>query len=138
MSKFVTKKVEAIKARELVEQLYIDDVGQLDALENSLAGTTYNGEFIGLLAFIQHFANGGNPGKKVKYLKGKKDITEFEFISKHLRIYAIQEPGKKIIIYGGFKRAADSSDNIAIFRRILDSYLNSKDQQNEKGKTFKK
>jgi len=123
MSKFVTKVVESIKAREIVEQLFIDDIGQLDLLEQSLTGTTYRGEFIGLIAFIQHFANGGQPGKKVKYLKGNEGPTEFEFISKHLRIYAIQQPGKKIIIYGGFKKAADSSDNIAVFRSIKKEYI---------------
>jgi len=123
MSKFVTKVVESIKAREIVEQLFIDDIGQLDLLEQSLTGTTYRGEFIGLIAFIQHFANGGQPGKKVKYLKGNEGPTEFEFISKHLRIYAIQQPGKKIIIYGGFKKTADSSDNIAVFRAIKNKYI---------------
>jgi hypothetical protein len=123
MSKFVTKVVEKIKAREAVEQLFINDIGQLDLLEQSLAGTTYKGEFIGLIAFIQHFANGGEPGNKLKYLKGGEGTTEFEFRSKHLRIYAIQQPGKKIIIYGGFKKAADSSDNIAVFRSIKKEYI---------------
>lgn len=125
MSKFVTKVVDEIKAKEIVEQLFIDGIGQLNAIENQLTGTTYRGEFIGLLAFIQHFADGGEPGKKVKYLKGgvKDGATEFEFISKHLRIYAIQQPGKKLILFGGFKKAADSSDTIAVFRSIKKQYL---------------
>lgn len=95
MRKFDTKIIEQIKAKETVEQLFINGVGQLDNLENQLIGTTYNGEFIGLLAFIQHFANGGEPGRKVKYLKGNEGQTEYEFISKHIRIYAIQHPNKK-------------------------------------------
>ena len=126
MNRFATKVVEEIKARELVEQLLIDGIGQLDLFERQLTGTTYKGEFISLIAFIQHFASGGNPGKKVKYLKGVRDgVTEFEFIGKHLRIYAIQLTGKKIIIYGGTKKAADSSDNIAVFRNLKQKYLNS-------------
>lgn len=126
MSKFVTKIVEEIKAREVVEQLFINGIGQLDLFENNLKGTTYICEFISLLAFIQHFANGGNPGKKVKYLKGVQDgVTEYEFISKHLRIYAIQQPGKKIILFGGTKKAADSSDNISVFRSIKVQFINS-------------
>jgi hypothetical protein len=125
MTKFECEIVEAIKAKEVVEQLLIDGIAQLDLLEASLDGTTYGGEFESLLAFIQHFANGGNPGKKVKYLKGNDGATEYEFISKHLRIYAIQQPNKKLIIYGGFKKAADSSDNIEVFRRIKRNYLNS-------------
>lgn len=130
MSKFECKVVEKIKAREVVEQLFIKGVGQMDAFENQLKGTTYKGEFIGLIAFIEHFANGGEPGKKVKYLKGVKDsVTEFEFISKHLRIYAIQQPGKKIILFGGIKDAPDSSDNIAVFRSIKKEFLNFLNQK---------
>ena len=39
MSKFATKLVDEIKAKEVVEQLVIDDVGQLDNLENQLANS---------------------------------------------------------------------------------------------------
>jgi hypothetical protein len=53
----------------------------------------------------------------------KDGVTEYEFISKHLRIYAIQQSGKKIVIYGGVKARADSSDNIAIFRSIKSEFL---------------
>lgn len=61
---YTTIPLPLIKAREIVEQLFINDIGQLDLLEQSLAGTTYRGEFIGLIAFIQHIANGGEPGNK--------------------------------------------------------------------------
>jgi hypothetical protein len=138
MSKFATKLVAEIKAKEVVEQLVIDEVGQLDLLESQLQGTTYRGEYEGLLAFIQHFANGGNPGKKVKYLKGRDGATEYEFRSKHIRICAIQQPGKKLIVYGGFKKAADSSDIIATFRSIKNDYLHFLKEQDEKRKTPKK
>jgi hypothetical protein len=123
MIKFTTRVVDEIKAREVVEQLCIYGVGQLDLLEEQLVRTTYSGEFRGLISFIQHFANGGNPGRKVKYLRGNDGTTEFEFISKHLRIYAIQRPARKLIIYGGLKKAADSRDNIKIFRAIKSEYL---------------
>jgi hypothetical protein len=123
MIKFTTRVVDEIKALEVVEQLCIYGIGQLDNLEERTIGTTYGGEFRGLMSFIQHFANGGNPGRKVKYLRGSDGTTEFEFISKHLRIYAIQRPAGKLIIYGGFKKAADSSDNIKIFHAIKREYL---------------
>ena len=98
MIKFTTRVVDEIKAREVVEQLCIYGVGQLDLLEEQIVGTTYGGEFRGLISFIQHFANGGNPGRKVKYLRGSNGTTGFEFISKHLRIYAIQRVTRKLII----------------------------------------
>jgi hypothetical protein len=59
----------------------------------------------------------------VKYLRGGDGATEFEFISKHLKIYAIQRPARKLIIYGGIKKAADSGDNIEMFRAIKKEYL---------------
>ena len=123
MTKFATRVIDEIKALEIVEQLCIYGVGQLDLLEEKIVGTTYSGEFKGLLSFIQHFANGGNPGRKVKYLRGVDGTTEFEIISKHLRIYAIQRSARKLIIYGGLKKAADSSDNIEVFRVIKREYL---------------
>ncbi len=128
MIKFAIRVVEEIKASEVIMQLCIYGVGQLDVFEKQLVGTTYISEYRSLISFIQHFANGGEPGKKVKYLKGNDGPTEFEFISKHLRIYAIQRPGKKIIIYGGVKKASDSRDNIAVFRSIKKEYLSSLNQ----------
>ncbi len=114
---FVTKEVTTIKAREKVEQLFINDVGQLDSFKKELKGTTFLSELTTILTYLQHFANGGSVGGRMKYLNNVKDgITEYEFITKHLRIYAIQQPGKKIIIYCGRKRKADSSDNIRSFR----------------------
>jgi hypothetical protein len=129
MTKFVIRVVEEIKAREVVMQLCIYGIGQLDLFEKKLVGTTYNGEYKSLISFIQHFANGGEPGKKVKYLKGNEGPTEFEFISKHLRIFAIQRPGRKLIIYAGLKKGSDSRDNIAVFRSIKNEYLSSLNQK---------
>lgn len=48
---------------------------------------------------------------------------EYEFISKHLRIYAIQQPGRKLIVFGGKKKDADSSDNIKKFRLVKSKYI---------------
>ncbi len=129
MTKFAIRVVEEIKAREVVMQLCIYGIGQLDLFEKQLSGTTYKSEYKSLVSFIQHFANGGEPGRKVKYLKGNDGPTEFEFISKHLRIYAIQRPGRKLIIFAGFKKASDSWDNIAVFRSIKKEYLSASNQK---------
>jgi hypothetical protein len=124
MHKFTTEIVEEIKAKEIVEQLVINNIKVLEQFEKDLSGTTYSTELRSLLLYIQHLANGGSVGKKTKIIKGNKDsVMEYEFISKHLRVYAIQQPNKKIIIYGGVKRLADSSDNIAAFRLVKKEYL---------------
>jgi len=79
-----------------------------------------------LLRYIQHHANGNSIGKKLEILKNPtKGGIEYEYKSKHLRIYAIQQPNKKIIIFGGVKHDADSLDNITPFRALKTRYLKS-------------
>lgn len=105
MPKFETKKVEEINSDELVEELFIDGIGQLDKFRKELSRTTFETELDSLILFIEHFANGGHPGKKMKVLKNPTPGgMEFEFISKHLRLYAIQQPNKKLIVFGVRKK----------------------------------
>jgi hypothetical protein len=135
MHKFDTRKVDAINGKELVEELLIDGKSQIDSFEDELKGSTYLSELEDLLVFIEHIANGGNPGRKMKILKKPTPGgTEFEFISKHLRLYAVQMPSKKIILFGGKKKAADSHDNIAEFRRVKEKFINSTNSTLKKDK----
>jgi hypothetical protein len=124
MRNFTTKRVERIKADEVVDQLVINDKPVLDIFEEELKGSTFISEYNHIILFVEHVASGGAFGKKCKVLKGKrKGLMEFEFISKHLRLYAIQQSNKKLLIYGSKKGKADSSDTIAEFRRICYDYL---------------
>lgn len=126
MPNFEIRIVEDIEAIELVEELVTDGIGVFEDLEIRLSGTTFLKEIPSLKAYLQHLANGGNAGKKMKIIKGgRSGLTEYEFISPHLRLYGIQRPGRKILIYGGVKKKADSSDNIARFQNILQQFLNS-------------
>lgn len=123
MAKFATRKIEIIKAREEVEELLIDNQGQLDKFEKSLKGTMFQSEFETLIRYIEHHANGNSIGKKLVILKKpSKGGMEYEHKSKHLRIYAIQEPDKKLIIFGGVKHDANSLDNIEPFRALKKRY----------------
>ncbi len=124
MRKFTTKRIDIINANEVVDQLVINDNPILDMFEAELVGTTFISEYKHLLVFIEHVANGGSHGKKCKILKGKrKGLMEYEFISKHLRLYAIQQSNKKILIYCSKKGKPDSSDTIAEFRLLCYDYL---------------
>ena len=126
MGIFGTREVKEIRAREVVEQLCIDGVGQIDAFHDDLAGTTFQSELKTLLAYIEHFANGCSVGERMRILKNPtKGGIEFEFRSKHLRVYAMQRPGRKIVIFCGKKKKADSSDNIAAFRLLKQSFVKS-------------
>lgn len=54
----------------------------------------------------------------------KKDkVKEYEFKSKHLRIYAIKSPEGKVIIMGGYKNS--QKKDIKKFRFIKDKYIKS-------------
>src|ERR1700750_1665994 len=125
MLRFATIKVEEIDAKELVEQLVIDGSKQLETFERSLAGTSYLSEYKVLLKYIEYLANGNSlPQNKFRHLKGTKDgIPEHEFKSKHLRIYTIQLPSKKIIILAGYKNTQEP--DITKFRSIKAAFLES-------------
>ena len=133
MARFASIKIEEINAKELVEQLIIDGLKQLEAFEKSLAGTSYLSEYKVILKYIEYLADGNTlPKGKFRHLKGSKDgIAEHEFKSKHLRMYAIQLPSKKIIILAGYKKNQDP--DIVKFRSIKAYFLESlKNRKNEK------
>ena len=123
MRKFVTKKIDAIHSRELFEQLFIDDKGQLDEFLKSLSGTTYLSEYRTLLTSMEYFGDGNRlPDTKYKDLTPSKEIIkEHEFKSKHLRIYAIQLSGKKLVIIGGYKNT--QPQDIIRFRSLKEQFL---------------
>ncbi|RYD83144.1 MAG: hypothetical protein EOP53_01705 [Sphingobacteriales bacterium] len=125
MPKFATETVSLIKARENVEQLIIDGRKVLDEYMASLKGTTYESELGNIIKYIEHASNGNSlPKTKMRKYQGNKDgVTEYEYKSKHLRVWAIQQPNKKIIIFGGFKnnQAKDESS----FRNLKKQFLES-------------
>ena len=125
MPKFDTEKIEAINAKELVEQLLINGKRVLDAFEKNLIGTTYQAELVTIYKYVEFAANGNSlPEKKLRKYRGNKDgITEYEFKSKHLRLWAIQRPNKKIIVFGGFKNS--QSSDASTFRSLKNQYLES-------------
>lgn len=129
MRKFTTKKIKAINSRELFEQLFIDERGQLDEFEKDLADTTYLSEYNTLLTYMEYFGDGKRlPGTKCKDITQAKDIIkEYEFKSKHLRVYAIQLIKKKLVIIGGYKNS--QPQDIKKFRSLKKHFLLS---QNDK------
>ncbi len=105
MPNFSAQRVPAINCNQEFGQLVIDGAGQLDNFENDLNDTTYQSEFKTLLAYMEYLGNNGTlPKTKFRDVtpKGEK-VKEFEFKSKHLRIYTIQKTNGKIIILGGYK-----------------------------------
>lgn len=56
-------------------------------------------------------------------IKKKDKIKEYEFKSKHLRVYAIKAPDGKVLVMGGYKN--HQKKDIKKFRSIKDKYIKS-------------
>ena len=123
MRKFGLSKIEAIHAKQPFDQLVVNDNGVLDLFERELKGTTYQGEIKVMLTYLEYLGNGGLlPETKFKNITPENEkVKEFEFKSKHLRIYGIQKAGGKIIVMGGFKKTQKS--DIREFRALKKAYL---------------
>lgn len=122
MSKFALHKIDVIKGKQNFCQLVIDGVKQLDRFEAELEkSTTYFSEYKTILTYMEYIAeNRTLPATKFKDITPKKEvIREYEFKSKHLRIYAIQKKGGKIIVLCGFKK--NQKNDIKRFRSLKKS-----------------
>jgi len=117
MSRFVLKEIEEIKGSKYdFYKLEIDGNCALDEFENEICSNSQHlSEFTTLLSYAQHYANGNKlPDKKLGtvYLN-IKDISAFEFKSKHLRIYffCTSSNPDRIIALCGYKNKQPSDIN---------------------------
>lgn len=125
MPNFSIERVTAINCDQEFDQLVIDGAGQLDNFEKDLNDTTYQSEFKTLLTYMEYLGNNGSlPKTKFRDVtpKGEK-VKEYEFKSKHLRIYAIQKTNGKIIILGGYKN--NQGKDFSRFRSLKKQLLAS-------------
>ena len=119
---FVTKKIEAIHGKQVFDKLIVDGKCLLDEFEDQLEAQ-YKSELGGIYHNMQDVANLKSlPYAKFHfYDKGKNGVREFEFKSRHLRVYGITRPNGKLIIMGGTK--ANQTSEHREFRRIKEQYL---------------
>ena len=125
---FALEKIDAIKGKQEFLKLKVDNKCLFDEFENSLE-SRYKSELIGIYSCMQEVANLKSvPETKFHFYdnnkKRKDGIREFEFKSKHLRVYGITQPNGKIIITGGTK--AKQKDDQNEFRRLKNLYLRAK------------
>ncbi|MDR7211997.1 hypothetical protein [Flavobacterium piscis] len=125
MPKFALSNIEAINGKQTFNQLEVNDQKQLDIFETELKDTTYISEFGTLLTYMEYVANNRTlPHTKFKDITPQKQkVKEYEFKSKHLRIYAIQQMNGKIIVLCGFKN--NQKEDINKFRSLKKLYLES-------------
>jgi hypothetical protein len=125
MSKFALEKIETIKGIQVFEKLLIDDICQLDDYEKNLE-KKYKSELSMIYFYMNRVANlNYPPEEKYKDITPDKEIIkEYEFRTKHLRVYAIKKENGKIIIFGGYKNR--QKNNLREFRSIKKKYLEEK------------
>ena len=105
----------------------IDGIGQLESF-GTLISTEhehYKTEYEMLVRYMEYIANGNSlPDTKFKDVTPHGEtVKEYEFKSKHLRVYAIKKPNGKIIILGGLK--TNQKADFKQFRSLKRRYLNS-------------
>ena len=129
MPTFALKKIEAIKGKQEFDKLVVDDTCPFDEFEKNVE-KQYASELVGIYSNMQDVADLKSlPYERFHYYdldkkqKNKDGVREFEFKSRHLRVYGITKPNGKIIITGGTKAKQKTEQNE--FRRLKSQYLSS-------------
>lgn len=135
MPNFALRKIEAIKGRQQFDKLVIDNRCPFDEFEAGLE-ELYKSEMAGIYHYMQDVADLKSIAEdkfhfydKDKKQRRKDGVREFEFKSKHLRVYGITKPNGKIIITGGTKAKQKMEQNE--FRKLKKLYLESLSNESE-------
>ena len=126
MTKFAFKKIEEINCLQDIVKLEVDESCYFDIFQEEIykSGSQYITELGMILQYIERDGNGQGVADKKKDITPKKTkIKEYEYRTKHLRIYAIKQKGGKIIILGGFKNR--QKKDIKKFRQIKNQLINN-------------
>ena len=124
MSKFALKEIELIKGKQTFNKLLVDDIAPFDRFTEELE-EQYESELASIFYRMEAVANLQSlPKDKFRELKGGKgEVKEYEFKSKHLRVYAIHQKDGKIVVMGGYKNSQDK--DIITFRALKKQYVES-------------
>lgn len=124
MTTFALKKIESICGVQQFHQLIVNGKAVFDDFEKSLE-TQHQSEFKTIIAYMNFIAELKTlPDKKFKDITPQNEIIkEYEFKSKHIRIYVIKQLNGKIVVLCGHKTT--QKQDIKRFRKIKSDYLNS-------------
>lgn len=125
MSTFALEEIEAVKGKQAFHKLVVDGECPLDKFESEIEAC-YKSELTGLYSIMNQVANLKSvPQNKFHFFdKAKGEYREFEFKSKHLRIYGVTQTDGKVIITGGTK--ATQAKDATLFRKLKKDYINFK------------
>ncbi|GAF02480.1 hypothetical protein [Saccharicrinis fermentans] len=125
MTKFTLNPIEEIDGKQDIYKIQIDDECLFDNFEDEIEKRgQYEEELNSIYSLIEDVANNKLlPKTKFRDISiSKKDtVKEYEFKSKHLRVYPIKASNGKIIIMGGYKN--NQKKDIKKFRSIKSEYV---------------
>jgi putative component of toxin-antitoxin plasmid stabilization module len=134
MSTFVLKKLEAVVGKQQFFELVVDGNSQFDEYCREVKDNKqYYSELLKIFTLMNQVSQLKMlPQTKFKDITPKKEaVKEYEFKSKHLRVYAFHmERTGKIVAYGGYKNA--QKDDIPKFRSYKSRYLKNFQNDNPK------
>lgn len=136
MQEYSLLKIDAVKGKCKFYKLKHGDYCWFDDFENNLEGQ-YQSELNMIYKYMDRVSNNAPlPINKFKKLnKGMTGLAEYEFKSKHLRVYCFHLPETgKIVVLGGFKNSQKS--DLSEFKKNKDRYLEY--IENEKRRAIKK
>lgn len=124
MVKYTLERMAQIRGKQVFDKLVVDGVAPFDTFIEELE-ERYRSEVRTLYAYMDAVSNLLSlPETKFHpFSDGKDGVREFEFKTKHLRVYAIEQKGGKIIIIGGTK--ANQAKDQTEFRRLKIGYIAS-------------
>ena len=134
MSTFVLKKLEAVVGKQQFFELIVDGNSQFDEFCAEVKDNKqYYSELLKIFTLMNQVAQLKMlPKTKFRDITpAKEDVKEYEFKSKHLRVYAFHiEKTGKVVAYGGYKNT--QKEDIPKFRSYKNRYLKSVQNDNQK------
>lgn len=125
MPNFTLNRLEEIDGKQDIYKMQIDNQCLFDDFEKEIEKRgQYEEELASIYSLIEDVANNKLlPKTRFRDISiGKKEKNkEYEFKSKHLRVYAIKALNGKVIIMGGYK--SDQKKDIKKFRSIKRNYI---------------
>ncbi len=128
MPRFALKRIQQVNGQQVFEKLLVDGVAPFDTFIEELE-SIYESEMDSMYNLMDHVANLRTlPYAKFHpYSDGKDGCREWEFKTKHLRVYAIEKRGGKIVIIGGTKSKQARTESE--FHKLKDQYIKSPDYE---------
>lgn len=124
MDRYTLKRMEQVRGKQVFDKLVVNGIAPFDVFIEELEDI-YQSEIRTMYKYMDVVANLGLlPSNKFHpYSSGKDGVREYEFKTKHLRVYSIEKPGGQIVIIGGTK--VNQRKDQAEFRRLKKGYIDS-------------